>query len=177
MVVTIPPLLVAIALGSNLDDRYELLQSGMRGVERIVGVTVRAISQLEETEPVGRAQPPFLNQMVLIDCARSLASLLTELQAIELLHGRLKTSSKGPRTLDLDIVCAGGVSINSADLLVPHPGLVDRTFWQRELAELIGVAAAADAIAAAQAHAGIDTAGSDRSREGRRWSGAWDTVV
>jgi len=175
--VTIPPLPVAIALGSNLDDRYELLQSGLRDVESIVGVTVRAVSQLEETEPVGPAQPPFLNQMVLIDCARSLASLLTELQAIELRHGRRKTYAKGPRTLDLDIVYADGVSITSNDLLVPHPGLVGRGFWQRELAELIGVAAAADAIAAAQAHAGMDTAGSDGSREERRWSGSWETVV
>lgn len=174
---TIPPLQVAIALGSNLDDRFELLQSGRRAVESIDGVSIRAVSQLEETEPVGPAQPPFLNQMVLIDCERSLASLLTELQAIEVVHGRLRTSAKGPRTLDLDIVYAGGVSINSTDLLVPHPGLVDRRFWQRELAELIGVAAAADAIAAAQAHAGMDTAGSDTSRDGRRWSGAWETVV
>jgi 2-amino-4-hydroxy-6-hydroxymethyldihydropteridine diphosphokinase len=171
------PLQVAVALGSNLDDRYALLQSANRALAGMVGVDVLAASQVEETSAVGPAQPPFLNQMLLVECTRSLASLLTELQAVELLHGRRRTLAKGPRTLDLDIVYAGGVVIRSEDLLVPHPGLVTRGFWQRELAELIGVAAAADAIAEAQAHAGLDTAGSDGSRGGRRWSGSWETVV
>ncbi len=174
---TAPLLQVAVALGSNLDDRFELLLSGVRAIGSIDGVIMLAESHVEETEAFGPLQPPFLNQMVLVGCRISLAALLTELQAIESAHGRQRMSAKGPRTLDLDIVSADGVSIRSNDLLIPHPGLVDRDFWQRELAELIGVAEAANAIAAAQAHAGMDTAGSDASREGRRWSGSWETVV
>jgi len=42
------------------------------------------------------------------------------------------------RTLDLDIVCYQHQSVHEPDLQVPHPGLGDRSFWQRELAELRG---------------------------------------
>jgi len=48
-------------------------------------------------------------------------------------------------------------AIATDELLVPHPGLNDRDFWQRELAELLGVSDAAVAIAAAQVHTGLDT--------------------
>lgn len=174
---TAAPVQVAIALGSNLDDRYELLRSGLQALEQIAGVTLLAASPFEETEAIGPAQPPFLNQMAMVECRISLASLLTELQSIEAMHGRQRTAAKGPRTLDLDIVYASDVVIGSATLLVPHPGLIDRAFWQRELAALIGVAGAAEAMAAAQVHAGMDTAGSDGSRERRRWSGSWETVA
>jgi 2-amino-4-hydroxy-6-hydroxymethyldihydropteridine diphosphokinase len=96
--------------------------------------------------------------MVLLETSLSLDVLLSALQAIELQHGRVRTTAKGLRTLDLDIVWAEGLTVTSTELLVPHPGLTDRDFWQRELAELLGVDAAAHAIAAAQVHAGMDTA-------------------
>lgn len=149
---------VAIALGSNTQDRFDLLGSGVAAITRIDGVTLLAASRVEETEPIGPPQAPFLNQMVLVETSRDLLALLTALQAIEVHHGRIRTVSKGPRTLDLDIVWAERVTVTSRELLVPHPGLNDRDFWQRELAELLGVDAAAQAISAAQVHAGMDTA-------------------
>jgi len=42
----------------------------------------------------------------------------------------------GPRTLDLDIVLFGDRELDDAELTLPHPGLPQRDFWQRELAEL-----------------------------------------
>lgn len=172
-----PPLRVAIAIGSNLGNRYALLRSAVRAISAIRSVALLVESQIEEIAAFGPPQPPYLNQMVLVECRLSLSSLLTELQAVEAMHGRLRSIPKGPRTLDLDIVYAGDVSLSSDSLLVPHPGLVDRAFWQRELAELVGVEAAANAIAAARAHAGRDTAGGDTSGHARRWSGSWETVV
>ena len=44
----------------------------------------------------------------------------------------------GPRTLDLDIVMFDRQTVNEPDLLVPHPEIPNRDFWQRELAELRG---------------------------------------
>jgi 2-amino-4-hydroxy-6-hydroxymethyldihydropteridine diphosphokinase len=166
----------AIALGSNMSDRFELLRSARDAIAQIRGVQIVATSQMEETEALGPRQPVFLNQMVLIETTRSLPALLAELQQVEQVHGRQRRVPKGPRTLDLDIVWAGGLTITSTELLIPHPGLHDRVFWQRELAEVLGVDAAADAIGSAHVHAGMDTATHDSDAVVRRWSGAWDAI-
>jgi 2-amino-4-hydroxy-6-hydroxymethyldihydropteridine diphosphokinase len=167
---------VAIALGSNLHDRYELLASGTEAIRTVSGVSIIAASSIEETSPDGPPQPNFLNQMLLVETELSLAALLAVLHRIEHEHGRERHRPKGPRTLDLDIVWAQGVTITTPDLLVPHPGLVTREFWHHELAELLGVVDAADAIASAQIHAGKDTAGGIRVRHEHRWSGNWETI-
>ena len=148
---------VAIALGSNMLDRAGLLRSGQDAIGRIEGVRLLEVSTVEETEAFGPPQPSYLNQMALVETTLSLHALLHALQAIELQHGRERTVANGPRTLDLDIVWAERSAIATDELLVPHPGLNDRDFWQRELAELLGVDDAAVAIAAAQVHTGLDT--------------------
>jgi 2-amino-4-hydroxy-6-hydroxymethyldihydropteridine diphosphokinase len=43
----------------------------------------------------------------------------------------------GPRTLDLDIVRYGERKVAEPDLVLPHPELPNRPFWQRELTELL----------------------------------------
>jgi hypothetical protein len=73
-------------------------------------------------------------------------------------------------------VWAESVFLTSSDLLIPHPGLNDRTYWQRELAELLGVAAAADAIASARVHSGMVTDTAHEARPEHRMSGSWDIV-
>lgn len=168
---------VAIALGSNMDDRYELLGSGVRMIAGIDGVAVVSTTAVEETEAFGPPQPPFFNQMVLVTTTLTLAALLSALQLVEAQHGRARTLAKGPRTLDLDIVWADETTLTSRELLVPHPGLADRTFWQRELAELLGLERAGDAIVTAAVHAGLDTAEREGVKHERRWSGSWDTVA
>ena len=138
-------------------DRRELLRSGLAAITHLEGVRLLRVSTVEETEPFGPPQPSYLNQMALMETTLTLRALLHALQTIELQHGRERTVANGPRTLDLDIVWAEQPAIATDELLVPHPGLNDRDFWQRELAELLGVSDAAVAIAAAQVHTGLDT--------------------
>jgi 2-amino-4-hydroxy-6-hydroxymethyldihydropteridine diphosphokinase len=96
-----------------------------------------AASQIEETAPLGPvAQPPFLNQMVLLLTALSPAELLGQCLAIEAERGRERGERWGPRTLDLDLVRFGERAIQEPGLVLPHPELPHRDFWQRELAEL-----------------------------------------
>lgn len=152
------PVRVAIALGSNIDDRGAYLRSALTGLATTEGVEVLAVSSLSETEAIDGSQSSYLNAMVLVACELSVHDLLTALQVIELQNGRERTVPKGPRTLDLDIVWAEEIVITSAELLVPHPALLDREFWQQELAELLGIDVAAMAISGAQVHAGLDTA-------------------
>jgi 2-amino-4-hydroxy-6-hydroxymethyldihydropteridine diphosphokinase len=81
-------------------------------------------------------QPPYLNQMVLLETDLEPRALLQALQTIERREGRQRTERWGARTLDLDIVRFGNRQVRESDLIIPHPELPNRDFWRRELAEL-----------------------------------------
>ena len=130
-----------MALGSNVGDRGAHLAHARARLGALPGTRLVAASRVEETAPVGPvAQPPFLNQMVLLETSLSPAELLAACLAIEAERGRERTSGErwGPRTLDLDIVRYGARAVREPGLTIPHPELPHRDFWQREIAELEG---------------------------------------
>ncbi|HUQ83725.1 MAG TPA: 2-amino-4-hydroxy-6-hydroxymethyldihydropteridine diphosphokinase [Gemmatimonadaceae bacterium] len=135
-----------IALGSNLGDRRAYLARARAAIAAITECRVVATTQVEETEPLGGlAQPAYLNQMIAVETTLDPAALLAHLQRIEAASGREREHRWAPRTLDLDIVRFGDRASSDATVVLPHPGLRDRDFWQREVAEL-------DAIIAGHSH-------------------------
>ena len=126
-----------VALGSNLGDRDAALARARDAIAALPGTRLVAVSSIEETAPLGgMAQPAYLNQMALVETTLEPHALLEALQAIERAQGRVRGERWGPRTIDLDIVRFGRRRVADAALTIPHPGLRDRGFWQRELAEL-----------------------------------------
>jgi 2-amino-4-hydroxy-6-hydroxymethyldihydropteridine diphosphokinase len=126
-----------IALGSNVGDRDAHLAHARARLGALPGTRVVAVSRVEETEPIGPvAQPPYLNQMVLLETTLRPAELLAHCRAIEAERGRERRERWGPRTLDLDIVRYGARTVREPDLTIPHPELPNRRFWQREIAEI-----------------------------------------
>lgn len=101
------------------------------------GTRLLAASSIEETAPLGDIpQPAYLNQMVAMRTSLGADALLQALHDIERRRGRERRERWGPRTLDLDIVEMEGEVRTAGPLLLPHPGLPARDFWQRERAEL-----------------------------------------
>ena len=132
--------LVYIALGSNIGDRATMLARARAAIANLKSTRVVAESAVEETAPVGPVpQGRYLNQMLAVETELAPRALFAALQRIERAAGRVRTVRWGPRTLDLDIVCFGQQSVHEPDLLVPHPELPNRDFWQRELEELRGI--------------------------------------
>jgi len=126
-----------VALGSNLGDRAAYLRDARVALAGLPGTTLVAASDVEETAPLGgMPQPPYLNQMVLLETRLSPRELLEACHAIERAAGRVRGEHWGARTLDLDIVRFGRRRVAEPDLIIPHPELPNRDFWQRELAEL-----------------------------------------
>lgn len=126
-----------MALGSNLGDRAAHLQAGREALAALTGTRLLAASAIEETAPLaGMDQPPYLNQMVLLETDLEPRALLQACQTIERGEGRQRTERWGARTLDLDIVRFGNRQVKESDLIIPHPELPNRDFWRRELAEL-----------------------------------------
>ena len=126
-----------VALGSNLGDREGHLEAARAALAALPRTRLVAASRVEETAPLGGMdQPAYLNQMVALETRLEPRALLAACQAIEHSRGRVRTGRWGARTLDLDIVRYGDRRVDEPDLIIPHPGLPHRDFWQRELAEL-----------------------------------------
>ncbi len=130
-----------IALGSNLGNRELALARARAAIAAIRDTRFMAATEIEETEAIGPVpQGKFLNQMVSVSTTLSPRTLLAALHRIERAAGRVRAAHWGPRTLDLDIVMLEGKEYADDALVIPHPELPNRDFWQRQLAELRGAA-------------------------------------
>jgi 2-amino-4-hydroxy-6-hydroxymethyldihydropteridine diphosphokinase len=120
-----------LSLGSNIGDREANLRAALDRLQPT------RVSPIYETEPVDYTnQPWFLNLAAEIQTDLLPRQLLTLTQRIERELGRIRTIAKGPRTLDIDILLFGGVTINTKELEIPHPRMAERRFVLRPLADI-----------------------------------------
>lgn len=135
------PIDAYIGLGGNVgpvDRRFR------RALERIGGwpfVVGMRLSSLYRTAPVGPVteQPPFLNAVAELTVEGvTAAELFARLAELEQELGREPGIPQGPRAIDLDLLLFGDERIDSPELVVPHPRLIERAFALRPLADLLG---------------------------------------
>ncbi|MGB3734717.1 MAG: 2-amino-4-hydroxy-6-hydroxymethyldihydropteridine diphosphokinase [Ilumatobacter sp.] len=122
-----------VALGSNLGDRESYLRLGVLGLGHVT-----SMSSVYETDPVGGPddQGAYLNMVVEVETSLDPFALLRRCQQIESEAMRQRVVRWGPRTLDVDIIQFGDISIVSDDLVVPHPRFAERRFVLEPLAEI-----------------------------------------
>ena len=122
-----------LGLGANLGDRWATLRRAVSELPDLV-----AVSPVYETEPVGGPpdQPPYLNLVAELDTDRTPRQLLELARHLEEEAGRVRDAHHGPRTLDVDVLLAGDLVVDEADLVVPHPRMWERRFVLAPLADL-----------------------------------------
>jgi len=126
---------VFLALGSNLGDRNNQLESAIEELQKYAVLVQR--SSIYESEPVGfQEQEPFLNMVCHVTTKLLPLELLDTIQRIEIQLGRTKAFRNGPRTIDIDILLYGGHSIHTERLDVPHPRMSKRAFVLLPLTEI-----------------------------------------
>lgn len=126
-----------VALGSNLGDRAGYLALARESLAATPGVAQIVAGTIEETAPLGGLdQPAYLNQMLKVSTSLPPSALLMHCHQIERDAGRERTTTWCSRTLDLDLVRYGDMLCDLPTIVLPHPGLRDRTFWAREIAAL-----------------------------------------
>lgn len=119
---------IYLSCGSNLGDRVAHLRRALAELDES-GIKVVQVSPFYRTEPVDyRAQPWFVNCVAEIHTDLLPLRLLSALQKIERKMGRRRTTAKGPRPVDLDILFYENAVIRSGALTVPHKGLAERRF-------------------------------------------------
>jgi 2-amino-4-hydroxy-6-hydroxymethyldihydropteridine diphosphokinase len=126
-----------IALGSNLEEPIAQVNRAMREIVSLPQTQQIQVSSLYSTAPVGYIdQPPFINAVMQISTALSPQALLAALLNIEAEHQRRRVLRNGPRTLDCDILLYSDMTVNEANLHIPHPRLHQRAFVLVPLAEI-----------------------------------------
>jgi 2-amino-4-hydroxy-6-hydroxymethyldihydropteridine diphosphokinase len=151
-----------IGLGANVGGATATLARAIAAIDALPGISVRAVSRLYATAPVGVTdQPEFRNAAIAVDVpagpdpATGALALLTELKALERGFGRRHRRRWGPRELDLDLLVFGRARLaverpasalsvdaeadpaKAAKLLeVPHPAAAARLFVVAPLADI-----------------------------------------
>lgn len=130
-----------LSLGSNLGDRLANLRQARDRLAAIPGCTIRKCSPVYETEPVDvrpehRGQP-FLNAILILNSQLAPAVLADRLLAIETAMGRNRGAKRNePRIVDIDMIYAGALRIETPTLTVPHPRWAARRFVVQPLADV-----------------------------------------
>jgi 2-amino-4-hydroxy-6-hydroxymethyldihydropteridine diphosphokinase len=118
-----------LGLGSNLGDRTQYLMQACAVLEQHPAISVRAVSSLYHTAPVGvSGQNWFLNAVVQLHTTLSPCALLTVTQATERRLGRTPMFRWGPRVVDVDILLYDTLQLHTPFLTIPHAALRDRLF-------------------------------------------------
>ncbi|MFT7773562.1 2-amino-4-hydroxy-6-hydroxymethyldihydropteridine diphosphokinase [Roseateles sp.] len=126
-----------VGLGTNLgaDLHATLTQAALR-LAALPDTRVAALSSAWRSAPVDAGGPDFLNAVAALDTAVPALELLDALQVIELAYGRERPYRNAPRTLDLDLLLYGDLTLDTPRLTLPHPRLGQRAFVLRPLLEI-----------------------------------------
>jgi dihydroneopterin aldolase/2-amino-4-hydroxy-6-hydroxymethyldihydropteridine diphosphokinase len=122
-----PP--VVLALGSNVGDRL----AHLRRARDVLAANprVRAVrgSRVFEADPVGGPdQGPYLNAVVVARTALAPREVLALAHEAEEAAGRVRDVRWGPRTLDVDVINYGELTVSDDTLTLPHPRAAERAF-------------------------------------------------
>ena len=127
-----------LLLGSNIDNRLDLLASAISLIIAQIGQLVAA-SSIYESDPWGYdSKNPFLNQALLIKTNLSPEKVLETCLSIEAELGRkrLKNKAYADRNIDIDILLYEELIVCTNNLEIPHPRMHQRKFCMEPLTEI-----------------------------------------
>jgi len=139
---------ILIGLGANVPGPWGKPRQTLQRVLEILDESPLSLVQasaIVATKPFGVTdQPDFVNAVAQIETALEPEALMARLHEIELSADRRRTIRWGPRTLDLDLLDFDGQVLkgqgdsfgHQTPLVLPHPGIAERTFVLKPVAEI-----------------------------------------
>lgn len=120
---------VILSLGSNLGNRLENIQLAITSIHNKVGTVVK-VSKLYETAAWGFESDAFYNCALVLHTNSDAETILSQVLAIEIQLGRVRSQDKGyqSRIIDIDVITFNEEIIALENLQVPHPFMQDRMF-------------------------------------------------
>lgn len=129
--------MVYIGLGSNIGNRFALLQEAVDCIDSRIG-TILSVSKVYETPAWGFESEAFLNACIKIETKYTAFEVLEALLSIENKLGRDRNPREGyqARPIDLDILLFKNDVISQKYLQLPHPRMELRQFVLTPLADI-----------------------------------------
>jgi len=130
--------LVVLGLGSNRGDSRCIILDAAAALRQALAELNMA--SLYETSPLYVTdQGSFINTAVVGLYSGTARELLSCIHEIEARFGRDRQKERrwGERTLDIDILLFGNLTLNESDLQIPHARLKERRFALEPLLELL----------------------------------------
>lgn len=128
--------LAFVAVGGNLGDARATVVRALDDLATLPQTRLSARSSLYRSAPVDATGPDFVNAVAALDTGLDPEALLDALQQLEQEAGRLRPYRNAPRTLDLDLLSYGDLTLNTPRLTLPHPRMLQRAFVLLPLAEI-----------------------------------------
>ena len=130
---------VYLGLGTNLGDKADNLNRAAKEINDTIG-KVTSLSSFYETAPWGFCSDnSFLNAALCVETTLAPEEVLARTQDIERQMGRTHKSVNkvySDRPIDIDILLYGDLCLDTPALTLPHPGIAERLFVLRPLAEI-----------------------------------------
>jgi 2-amino-4-hydroxy-6-hydroxymethyldihydropteridine diphosphokinase len=130
------PVKAYIALGANLGHAQDTVLASIQSISELPHTEIIARSSLYRTAPIDSSGDDYINAVLKISTHSPAYTLLSLLQNIEQSAGRERPYVNAPRTLDLDLLLYGHATIQSEQLIVPHPRMWQRAFVLQPLHEI-----------------------------------------
>lgn len=128
------PVTIYLSLGSNMGDREENLDKALDFLTQ--RMKTGKVSSIYDTDPVGNTnQPRFLNMVCQAFTRMAPDGLLALAKGIESKMGRSSQSGE-PRPIDIDILLYGEEVLETPELVIPHPRMMQRAFVLVPLSEI-----------------------------------------
>ncbi|HEY7247492.1 MAG TPA: 2-amino-4-hydroxy-6-hydroxymethyldihydropteridine diphosphokinase [Xanthobacteraceae bacterium] len=129
-----------VGLGGNVGDVRAAFDRAVAMLCREGDIRLLARSSDYRTPPWGVAdQPPFINACLQLETGLAADALLARAQTVERALGRERGNARrwGPRPIDIDLLTYDDLTLQTAELTLPHPRLLTRAFVLVPLAEIV----------------------------------------
>lgn len=132
---------VYLGLGTNLGNKEANLRTAIYKLQERIGKQV-SLSSFYETAPWGfESDHSFLNAAIGLETSLPPIEILHITQEIEKELGRTKKSVNGSysdRLIDIDILLYDNLVLQTPELTIPHPLMMERDFVMKPLIEIAG---------------------------------------
>lgn len=125
-----------LALGSNIEPLRHV-RLCLHALRALPGVHLTDVSPCYRSSPWGgETDTEFVNLAVALHTALPACELLARTQHIEHALGRTRARRYAARTIDIDLLLIGTEQHQRPELIVPHPGLLERDFMLLPLLDI-----------------------------------------
>ena len=130
---------VLVGLGSNLGNKLQHINEAINEIAKIPNTTIIVQSNIIETESVGFNTFNFYNCVILIQTSLNPFEFHQFTKGIENTKGKIQRARSedfNDRNIDIDLLLWEKTTVNSQNLQLPHPEILNRKFVLHSILEL-----------------------------------------